>query len=88
LKTSQSVVIERLQQAQNAHDLEALLACFAPHFQGNHPVHPERGLQRIDQARENWSVMFHDIPDFHSELQRRGFVQITVIVLFGKAHRA
>jgi ketosteroid isomerase-like protein len=70
MKTSQSVVIERLQQAQNAHDLEALLACFAPHFQGNHPAHPERGFQRIDQARENWSAMFHDIPDFHSELLR------------------
>lgn len=28
MKSSQSVVIERLQQAQNAHDLEASLACF------------------------------------------------------------
>jgi ketosteroid isomerase-like protein len=65
-----TVVIERLQQAQNAHDLEALLACFAPNFQGNHPRYPERGFQGIEDARKNWSTMFHNIPDFHSELLR------------------
>jgi hypothetical protein len=36
METRQIAVIERLQQAQNAQDLEALLACFAPNFQGNH----------------------------------------------------
>jgi ketosteroid isomerase-like protein len=70
MKSSHSVVIERLQQAQNAHNLEAFLACFAPNFQGNHPLHPERGFQGIENARKNWSAMFHDIPDFHSELLR------------------
>jgi ketosteroid isomerase-like protein len=71
MKSIQStVVIERLQQAQNAHDLEALLACFTPNFQGNHPRHPERGFQGIEDARKNWSTMFHNIPDFHSELLR------------------
>jgi ketosteroid isomerase-like protein len=63
-------VIERLQKAQNAHDLEALLACFAPNFLGNHPRYPERGFQGIEDVRKNWSTMFHDIPDFHSELLR------------------
>jgi hypothetical protein len=33
METRQIVLIERLQQAQNAQDLEALLACFAPNFQ-------------------------------------------------------
>jgi hypothetical protein len=47
MKTSQIVVIERLQQAQNAQDLEALLACFAPNFQGNHPRHPDRGSRTL-----------------------------------------
>jgi ketosteroid isomerase-like protein len=70
MKSSQSVVIERLQQAQNAHDLEAFLACFAPNFQGNHPLHPKRGFQGIEHVRKNWSTMFHDIPNFHSELLR------------------
>jgi ketosteroid isomerase-like protein len=70
METRQIVVIERLQQAQNTQDLEALLACFAPNFQGNHPLHPERGFQGIEGVRKNWSAMFHDIPDFHSELLR------------------
>lgn len=70
MKFSQSTVIERLQQAQNAQDLEALLACFSPNFQGNHPLHPERGFQRIEDARKNWFGIFQAIPDFHSELLR------------------
>jgi ketosteroid isomerase-like protein len=70
MKSSPNTVIERLQKAQNTHDLEALLACFAPNFQGNHPRHPERGFQGIEDARKNWSTIFHDIPDFHSELLR------------------
>jgi SnoaL-like domain len=68
MKSRQSNVIERLQKAQNTQDLEALLACFSPNFQGNHPHHPERGFQGIEDARKNWSTLFHDIPDFHSEL--------------------
>jgi ketosteroid isomerase-like protein len=63
-------VIERLQQAQNAHDLEAFLACFAPNIQSDHPVHPERAFQGIEHVRKNWSAMFHNIPDFRSELLR------------------
>jgi ketosteroid isomerase-like protein len=70
MKTRQIAVIERLQQAQNAQDLEALLACFAPNFQGNHPLHPERGFKGIEGVRKNWSGIFHAIPDFHSELLR------------------
>jgi L-lactate dehydrogenase len=37
MKSNQSVVIERLQQAQNAHDLEAFLACFAPNIMSIKP---------------------------------------------------
>jgi hypothetical protein len=68
MKSSQLIVIERLQQAQNARDLEAFLACFAPNFQSDHPLHPERAFQGIEHVRKNWSNLFHDIPDFRSEL--------------------
>lgn len=67
MKSSQSIVIERLQQAQNAHDLEAFLFCFAPHLQSDHPVQDERAFQGVKHVRQNWSAIFHDIPDFHSE---------------------
>ncbi len=70
IKSNHSNVIERLQKAQNAHDLEAFLACFAPNFQGNYPLHPDRGFQGIEDVRKNWFTIFDDIPDFHSKLLR------------------
>ncbi len=70
MKSSQIVVVERLQRAQNARDLEAFLACIAPDYQSEQPLHPDRGFQGPDQVRKNWSTIFHDIPDFHSELIR------------------
>ena len=70
MKSRQSTVIERLQKAQNAHDIEALLTCFAPNFQGGQPAHPEKAVHGVEDVRKNWSAMFHDIPDFHSELLR------------------
>lgn len=71
MKTSQSVVTERLHQALNEHDLEALLACFVPDFQGNHPRHPDRGIEGIEQVRKSWSIIFQDVPDFHAEFSVR-----------------
>lgn len=72
------VVIERLQQAQNAHDLKAFLACFAPNIQSDHPLHPDRAFQGIEHVRKNWSAMFHNIPDFHSELLRSAIEDDTI----------
>lgn len=72
MKSRQSIVIERLQQAQNAHDLEAFLACFPPNIQSDHPLYPDRAFQGFEHVRKNWSTIFHDIPDFHSELLRSG----------------
>lgn len=69
MSASQIVVIERLHQAQNAHDLEAFLACFAPDYQSDQPAHPDRAFQGLEQVRRNWSTIFHDIPDFRSELR-------------------
>jgi ketosteroid isomerase-like protein len=70
MKSSQSMVTERLQQALNAHDLEALLACFAPDFQGDQPLHPDRAFQGPEQILKNWSIVFQDVPDFHAEVLR------------------
>lgn len=70
MKFSQSIVLERLQQALNAHDLAALLVCFAPDFQGDQPLHPDRAFQGPEQVLKNWSVIFQDVPDFHAEVLR------------------
>jgi limonene-1,2-epoxide hydrolase len=63
-------VIERLQAAQNQHDLEAFLDCIAPDYQSEQPVHPDNAFQGSEQVRKNWSVIFSGVPDFRSELLR------------------
>jgi hypothetical protein len=70
MKSNQSIVIERLKHALNEHNLETLLACFAPNFQGEQPLHPDRAFEGIEQVRKNWSIIFQDVPDFHAELLR------------------
>ena len=65
-----AAVLERLHQAQNAHDLEAFVACFAPDYQSAQPIHPDRAFQGAEQVRKNWTTIFSDIPDFHAELLR------------------
>jgi hypothetical protein len=69
MKTSPAV-LERLQQAQNSHDLEVFVACFAPDYQSAQPIHPDRAFKGAEQVRKNWSNIFQDIPDFRAELLR------------------
>jgi ketosteroid isomerase-like protein len=63
-------VVERLRLATNAHDLEALVACFAPEYRNETPVHPERGFNGRDQVRKNWEQIFSAIPDVRTEVLR------------------
>ena len=63
-------VVERLDAALNAHDIEALLDCFAEDYDSVQPAHPDRAFSGRDQVRENWSAVFAGVPDFRSELVR------------------
>jgi ketosteroid isomerase-like protein len=56
-------VVERLSQATNAHDLEALAACFALEYRNDTPVHPARGFEGRGQVRKNWQQIFAAVPD-------------------------
>ena len=58
-----NLVIERLCLATNAHDLDALTACFAPDYRNDTPAHPSRGFQGRAQVRKNWEQLFAAIPD-------------------------
>ncbi|MDP9379000.1 MAG: nuclear transport factor 2 family protein [Chloroflexota bacterium] len=64
------VVIGRLQRAINEHDLEAFVACFAPDYRSEQPLHPNWAFRGSDQVRENWGAVFGDIPDIRAELLR------------------
>ena len=62
--------IERLLQATNAHDLEALVACFAEDYVNETPAHPARGFQGSAQVRRNWEQIFSFVPDLRAEVTR------------------
>ena len=67
---SQSV-IDRLVAATNAHDLDALVDCFAPEYVNETPVHPARGFRGRDQVRRNWGTIFGAVPDIAARIVRR-----------------
>jgi ketosteroid isomerase-like protein len=62
------LVAERLDEALNAHDIDAFVACFDEAYDSRQPVHPDRAFQGSDQVRRNWSSIFEGVPDFASEL--------------------
>jgi ketosteroid isomerase-like protein len=65
-----AVVVERLHKAINAHDLEAMVACFADDYVNEWPAHPQRGFRGSDQVRRNWSQIFAGVPDLRARLPR------------------
>jgi ketosteroid isomerase-like protein len=63
-------LIERLVEATNAHDLDAMTNCFAPEFVNETPAHPSRSFRGRDQMRRNWSQIFRAVPDIVTEAVR------------------
>jgi len=65
-----AAAVERLLEAINAHDLEAMVACFADDYVNEWPAHPQRGFQGSAQVRRNWSQIFAGVPDLRARLPR------------------
>ena len=63
-------MVERLVDATNAHDLDALVACFAENYENVTPVHPARSFKGRDQVRRNWEQIFGFVPDIRAEVIR------------------
>ena len=66
-------VIERLRDAQNAHDLDGFVACFDPRYRSEQPAHPDRAFVGSEQVRRNWAEVFAGVPDFQAELLRSAY---------------
>ena len=62
--------MDQLAAAQNAHDLEGMLACFREDYRSEQPLFPGRTFQGIDQVRANWSALLEGIEDFRAETVR------------------
>ena len=65
-----AAVAERLLAAINAHDLEAMVACFADDYLNEWPAHPQRGFRGRGQVRTNWSQIFAGVPNLQARLPR------------------
>ena len=76
--TDPQAVLDRLHGALNQHDLDAFVACFAPTYQSEQPLHPDRAFVGSDQVRKNWSRIFQAIPNLEAELLRSAVVEETV----------
>lgn len=63
-------VIERLVNAVNGYDLEALVGCFADDYKNETPVHPVRGFVGNEQVRKNWSQILGSIKDIDARVLR------------------
>jgi ketosteroid isomerase-like protein len=63
-------MVERLVGATNAHDLDAVAACFAEDYENETPVHPGRGFRGRDQVRANWEQIFAFVPDVMAKVIR------------------
>jgi ketosteroid isomerase-like protein len=60
--------VRRLVEAVNAHDLEAMVGCFAEDYVNVTPAHPMRGFGGRQQVRRNWAQLFAGVPDLHARL--------------------
>ena len=69
-KDGPAAMVERLQEATNDHDLDALVGCFAPDYRNETPAHPERDFTGRDQVAKNWTQVFSAIPDVRAQVLR------------------
>jgi hypothetical protein len=65
-----AAVLERLLGAINAHDLDAMVSCFARDYVNETPVHPLRGFCGNEQVRANWSQILANVPDLRARVPR------------------
>lgn len=63
-------VLDRLVAALNAHELEAMVSCFAQDYTNETPVHPPRGFRGQEQVRANWSHILAAVPDIQARVVR------------------
>jgi SnoaL-like protein len=63
-----ATMLERLDDAMNAHDARRVASLCAVDYRSAQPLHPNRGFGGSAQVLENWSSVFDGVPDFRSEL--------------------
>jgi ketosteroid isomerase-like protein len=67
-----STMLERIREAQNAHDAESMAALFADNYASSQPLHGGRAFVGRAQVQQNWTAVFEGVPNFVSELVAYG----------------
>src|SRR6266576_3300446 len=62
-------MVERLTEAVNSHDLEALTRCFSLDYRNETPAHPASGFRGRAQVHRNWEQIFAAVPDITAEVR-------------------
>lgn len=62
--------VEQLRQAVDAHDVDAIVACFNPDYTNETPAHPGQGFVGHEQVRTNWTRIFAGVPDITADVLR------------------
>jgi ketosteroid isomerase-like protein len=83
-------VVDRLLAATDAHDLDALVDCFADDYTLTSPAHPARSFTGRDQVRRNWAAIFAGVPDVTTTVRARAAVatpgpahEVVGVMVFG-----
>jgi ketosteroid isomerase-like protein len=63
-----SEVVRRLQAMSNAHDVDAIVACFAADYRNETPLHPTRNFVGNAQVRRNWTQILAAVPDISTRI--------------------
>ena len=69
--TGPAAMIDRLVDATNRHDLDALVDCFADDYRNETPAHPARDFAGREQVRRNWQQIFGAVPNVSARVLRR-----------------
>jgi ketosteroid isomerase-like protein len=63
-------LLRRFAAAINAHDLDAIVSCFAPDYHDVEPAHPRRQIVGGEEVvRKNWGTVLRSVTDFRTEVQ-------------------
>lgn len=62
------MLVDRLREAIDGHDVESLVECFDLAYRSEQPAHPARSFHGQDQVRKNWAALFQEIPDLRADL--------------------
>ncbi len=63
-------LLRRFAEAINAHDLDAIVSCFAPDYHDVEPAHPRRQILGGEkEVRKNWETLLRSVTDFRTEVR-------------------